>query len=134
MTRIALAAVLTALSLPAAHADECLDKAVSQAEMSDCARKAHIASDAELNTLYRQIERRLNDDADARRRLVSAQRAWVAFRDAECAFASSSGGSASPMVHSMCLDDLTRKRVADFKSYLSCGDKGDVSCPVPPGS
>ena len=115
----------------AARADECAD-ASDQATMNACAGKALKASDAELNALYRQIQGRLKDDAEKTKLLVTAQRAWVAYRDAECDFASSSvaGGSAQPMVTLECRDDRTKKRVADFKTYLSC-EEGDLSCVLP---
>lgn len=105
--------------------------------MSACAAKAYQASDALLNKLFRQIEERLSDDAEAKKRLVVAQRAWVAFRDAECRFSSSDGESGSqysafPMVYNLCLDGLTKKRVDDFKSYLNC-QEGDMSCRTPAG-
>jgi uncharacterized protein YecT (DUF1311 family) len=118
---------------PAAHADECKD-AQDQATMTKCAEKAYKASDAKLNALYHKIEKRLGDD-DAKRLLVKAERAWIAFRDAECGFAASTvtGGSAYPMIQAMCLDDLTQKRIADFQQYLNC-EEGDMSCPVPPAN
>lgn len=86
-----------------------------------------------LNKLYKQIEHRLKDDADTTKQLVTAQRAWVAFRDAECNFSSSgaSTGSVYPMIVSICLDGMTQKRIEDFRGYLEC-EKGDMSCPVPP--
>lgn len=115
----------------AARADECAD-ASDQATMNACAGKALKASDAELNTLYKQIQGRLKDDADKTKLLVTAQRAWVAYRDAECDFASSgvAGGSAQPMITLECRDDRTKKRVADFTTYLSC-EEGDLSCVLP---
>ena len=60
------------------------------------------------------------------------QRAWIAFRDAECKFASSGveGGSVQPMIHSGCLQGLTDARVTQLGSYLKC-EEGDLSCPVP---
>jgi uncharacterized protein YecT (DUF1311 family) len=133
MKRIVLTAVLVILPLSFAHADECLDKASSQTDMNECARKAHAASDGELNEIYRQIEHRLRDDTDSRKRLISAQHSWVVFRDAECQFEAGGveGGSSHPMVSSMCLAKLTQHRVDDFKSFLSC-QEGDLSCPVPP--
>jgi uncharacterized protein YecT (DUF1311 family) len=124
-------AILIGLSLTVAHADECMDKASSQADMNACAQRAYQASDAELNKLYRQVEQRLGDNASTRKQLVSTQRAWVAFRDAECKFATSGGGSDSLMTYNLCLEDQTRKRIEAFKAYLSCGDKDDLSCPVP---
>ncbi|HEV7317261.1 MAG TPA: lysozyme inhibitor LprI family protein [Ensifer sp.] len=130
-----LFAVLGSVSAPSlAHADACAD-ASDQATMNACADKALKASDAELNTLYKQIQGRLKDDADKTKLLVAAQRAWIAFRDAECDFDSSgvSGGSVQPMIVLQCRDDLTRKRIEDFKTDLSC-EEGDLSCAVPPAN
>ena len=100
--------------------------------MNQCAAKALKAADATLNADYREIEKRLTDDPDARKLLVASQRAWIGFRDAECAFQSSgvAGGSIQPMIHAGCLETLTNARIADFKTYLSC-EEGDMSCPVP---
>jgi uncharacterized protein YecT (DUF1311 family) len=138
MKRAVLAAALTILSLSTAYADDCMDKAASQADMNECAQKSYATADAMLNKLYRQIQQRLGNDAGAKQRLVAAQRVWVAFRDAECrfsAFDSESGSqySAFPLAYNECLENLTTKRIGDFKSYLTCGDKDDVKCPVPAG-
>src|ERR1700730_16468439 len=72
-----------------ARADDC-DNASDQRTMSECTDKAFRTSDATLNALYKQIVQRLQDDAATTKLLVSAQRAWVAFRDAECTFSASS--------------------------------------------
>lgn len=133
MKRVFLSALLLLVPmLPAAHADECMDRAESQAAMTQCAAQAYQASDAELNALFHEIRQRVGDDADTRGLLRDAERAWVAFRDAECAFAASAvaGGSAYPMVHDLCLDDLTQSRIEQFRQYLDC-EEGDMSCPVP---
>lgn len=127
-------AMLIALMLPAAHADECMDAGQDQAAMTRCAAEAYQASDTELNRLFHEIRQRLGEDAEARLLLRDAGRAWVAFRDAECAFAASAvaGGSAYPIVHDLCLNELTQARVEQFRQYLHC-EEGDMSCPVPPG-
>ncbi|MGE4248980.1 MAG: lysozyme inhibitor LprI family protein [Parvibaculaceae bacterium] len=131
MRRLLLVPVLAILSIGPAKADDCAN-ASDQATMTQCADTALKKSDAELNALYKQIEQRLKDNADARKLLTTAQRNWVSFRDAECAFAASAsaGGSVYPMVHAQCADGLTQARVKDFKAYLSCPE-GDLSCPVP---
>ncbi len=131
MRRLILIAAMMLAGLPAAKAANC-DNATDQATMNACADKALKAADAELNAVYKKITHRLADEPDTGKQLVAAQRAWIAFRDAQCTFASSavSGGSAYPMVHAMCLDDLTRSRVADLKALLDC-EEGDMSCPVP---
>lgn len=121
---------LTGLA-PAAWAEDCAN-ASDQATMNECADKAFKASDTELNALYKQIEARLKDDQDKTKLLVSAQKAWIAFRDAECDFSATgvAGGSVYPMIVLQCRDGLTQNRVKDFKNYLSC-EEGDLSCPVP---
>ena len=123
------------VSAPATKADDCANATGGQAGLDDCYDKAFKKSDAELNKLYKQIEARIKDDAATTKLLVTAQKAWVAFRDGECNFqsAGASGGSIGPMIYSMCLDGLTQSRIKDFQGYLKC-EEGDTSCPVPPGN
>ncbi|MCX5581020.1 lysozyme inhibitor LprI family protein [Kaistia terrae] len=131
MRRFMLIAAMTLAGLSTARAVDC-DNAPDQATMSLCADKALKATDKRLNTVYQAITRRLADDPDSTKLLVTTQRAWIAFRDAECTFRSSgtSGGSAYPMVYSTCLDGLTRSRLDELKAFLTC-QEGDMSCPVP---
>jgi uncharacterized protein YecT (DUF1311 family) len=115
-----------------AHAEDC-QNAASQRELNNCANAAYEKSDAELNALYKQVTARLKDDARRTKLLVATQRAWIAFRDAECAFVGepTADGSVNPLVRANCLDRITSARVNDLKSYLQCAE-GDVSCPLPP--
>jgi uncharacterized protein YecT (DUF1311 family) len=89
-------------------------------------------ADKLLNEMFKQVEKRLADDANGKMRLIHAQRAWIAFRDAECTFQSSGedGGSAAPMVIAECRATLSADRTAKLKAYLNC-QEGDLSCPVP---
>lgn len=90
------------------------------------------AADSKLNTLYKEIEARLKGDQPTLHLLTTAQHAWIAFRDSECAFAASGveGGSVYPEIVASCDTDLTEKRIADFNAYLNCKE-GDMGCPVP---
>jgi uncharacterized protein YecT (DUF1311 family) len=127
----ALALLLVILPVSHAAAADC-GNASDQATMNACADGGFKKSDAQLNALYKQIEKRLKSDADTTKLLVAAQRAWVSFRDAECTFSSSgvAQGSVYPMIYSLCLDGQTQKRIGDFKTYLKC-EEGNMSCPVP---
>ena len=129
-----LSLVGLAISSAALAQDACNSPRATQYDLNGCADASLKRSDAEMNTLYRRIRLRLKDDPDTLKQLVAAQRAWLAFRDAECAFASSaeSGGSIYPMVYSNCLDGLTHKRIGDLKGYLKC-EEGEMDCPVPAG-
>ena len=108
------------------------DNANDQATMNQCAAQQHAAADTELNALYQLISMRLKGQPDRKKLLVETQRAWIAFRDAECTFSASGveGGSLFPLVYSNCTTDLTKARVQTFKNYLKC-QEGDVGCPVP---
>ena len=101
----------------------------TQIELNECADADFRTADAKLNAAYRAITRRLTDDP-ARRSLVEAQRAWIRFRDAECAFDTNiyEGGSIRPLMFSVCLKRVTEQRTADLNDYLSCNRDG---CTVP---
>jgi uncharacterized protein YecT (DUF1311 family) len=114
----------------AAGAAECADQ--TQNGLNACADAAYRKADAALNAAYKEIIRRLKGDAAATKLLVTAQKAWIAYRDAECDFASSAnaGGSIYPMVYSICLEAATKERTRELGEFLKCGD-GDTGCPVP---
>jgi len=132
MNRILTASILLLLC-PAsqASAQNCGDKA-TQSELNACAQTSYKAADHQLNKAYGEIVARLKDDPDGKARLLKSQRAWIVWRDDECAFATagSADGSIYPMLHAGCLEDLTTARVDGLKGYLSC-EEGDMSCPVP---
>ena len=123
---------LLALSCPApAFSQECDPSDESQMGMNICADAAYQAEDAKLNKAYGEIVKRLSDDADGKKLLQTAQRAWIAFRDSECAFSAedSEGGSIYPMLVSECLAQLTADRTRQLNGYLDC-QEGDLSCPA----
>jgi len=134
MARAASLAGVVAVTLAAGHgtAQDCSAPADQQA-MTACAGMAFEAADAELNARYREVVARLSGNPEARDLLVQAQRAWIAFRDGECAFASAgvAGGSIHPMIVTSCRTRLTEARTADLEGYLACAE-GDLACPLPP--
>jgi uncharacterized protein YecT (DUF1311 family) len=132
MMRVAAACLWSLVLASGAHAAPSCDQATSQSALNECAGQAYKKSDAELNDVYKIVIVRLKDDGNVSRRLVAAQRSWVLFRDAECAFqsAGTEGGSAHLMAVNMCLDDQTRARTKTLRDYLKCKE-GELSCPVP---
>ncbi|MGG7674136.1 lysozyme inhibitor LprI family protein [Pseudomonas sp. WC2] len=127
-----LLALTPFLFIPFAHAAVDCANASDQATMNQCAGQDFKAADKELNTVYQQITKRLKDNPDGKKLLVSAQRAWVGFRDTECKFSASgvAGGSVYPLIYSNCMTSVTKVRVEALKEYLKC-EEGDMSCPVP---
>jgi uncharacterized protein YecT (DUF1311 family) len=132
MRMILVTSVLMAIApIAVALAQDCAN-ATSQMAMNVCADQAYRKTDAELNAVYGQINGRLKQDKEATKLLVNAQKAWLAFRDAECTFSTSASaqGSVYPMLVAQCRNGLTSKRIDELKAYLRC-EEGDLSCPVP---
>lgn len=97
---ILLISIASSMVASAASAEECDRNDQTQTSMNICAGADYAASDAKLNKAYGDIMKRLSDNADARKLLQDSQRAWIAFRDAECKFSASGvdGGSVYPMI------------------------------------
>ena len=128
MRKLALLAL--AWSAPA-FADVC-DKADTQMALNQCHGDAAAKSDAALNQAYRTLMAHWKDDAKAVAMLKASERAWVAYRKAECDLQAlpTVGGSIQPMIVSMCVKTLTDDRVKLLKSKLTC-QEGDVTCLKP---
>ena len=92
------------------QADRC-DSPQTQAEMNVCAAQTFLRSDQRLNVAYNKLMKTV--DPHRRPKLRAAQRAWLAYRDAQCAFegSESEGGTMQPMLVSGCKSELTDARI-----------------------
>nr|WP_175767588.1 lysozyme inhibitor LprI family protein [Burkholderia cenocepacia] len=129
---VAFAMLLAASAVHVAHAATDCANPQDQRAMNECASRAYARADTDLNRRYRALQGRLKDDRDGARKLTEAQRAWIAFRDAECAFQTSgaAGGSIEPLARAVCLEAVTKSRTTALQRYLECRE-GDSNCPVP---
>ncbi len=130
MRTLMLVTTIMVAFAPAANAEDCAEP-ISQKAMTDCAKMDLAKADAKLNANYALIKERLKDDAATPKLLLTAQRTWLKFRDAECTFSASGvvGGSIYNFVHTQCLTRLTQARVRDLEVYVKC-QEGDLSCPI----
>jgi uncharacterized protein YecT (DUF1311 family) len=96
---------------------DCDGADLAQVDMTACAYQAFQAQDRELNALYGRLVRQ--EDAASLRQLQAAQRAWLQFRDLECAYETpDAGGSLAPMETASCQAELTKERILDLKRSL----------------
>ena len=119
---ISLALLIAALvAFPTSHAN-----AQTQAEMNRQAAKDFHKADAELNSTYAALMAKL-PDAESKRKLKESQRAWIAFRDAEAAFAADPfrGGSAAPVLRWTSMTETTEQRIKQLK--VDFPDDSDTS-------
>jgi uncharacterized protein YecT (DUF1311 family) len=116
---LASAILLLPLALGEAHAADTdgvdCKNAVAQNDLNICADRDFQKADALLNKTYKETTNGM--DAQTLDLLRKSQRAWLAFRDAECTYlsATNQGGSIYPMVYSGCLTRLTKLRTEQLK-------------------
>jgi len=125
---IAASAALADVKSDLAKIDAALDKCVKADEsnvgMKQCAWSAYADADKLLNQTYSRLSKDwIGDDegaAERRKRLVAAQRAWVAFRDAECSLQATEmlGGSGEGLVQGSCLYGATTERAKALETLM----------------
>lgn len=127
-------ALFLVLGLASAAGAETLDcsNAMTQSDMTACSQRDYETADTALNAAYRQTMARAQamdkDLGDLDETMVgavdalkTAQRAWIAYRDGQCALAGfeARGGSMEPMLVAGCLADLTTKRTDELNAALA---------------
>jgi uncharacterized protein YecT (DUF1311 family) len=117
------------------NSEICYDTARSQAELNECAGGAWVKADKELNRTYQQILKKYAKDILFLQRLKLAQRAWLAFRDAEIQMKFSNAsvadvtaqyGSVYPMCYLRLKAELTERRNKELTVWLKGIEEGDV--------
>lgn len=128
MSLLTASALLLAQSGPAAAALDCAN-AVTQSDMTACAASEWQQADAKLNSQWEQTAAHMRqrdamyDHSHEDRpgffdQLLAAQRAWLTYRDANCATEGyvARGGTLEPMLVAHCKAELTRQRTRQLQS------------------
>jgi uncharacterized protein YecT (DUF1311 family) len=119
-------------AIPFAHADEPIDcsNASTTVEMNFCADKDLAAADEKLNAVYKKVLAQIDesglekpyDRASWEAAMRASQRAWVAFRDADCKGVVPmewSGGSGTSAAVLGCMSQKTIERTKELSErYL----------------
>jgi uncharacterized protein YecT (DUF1311 family) len=102
------------------------DNQNTQLDMNICAAQEYDEADAALNEQYNKTRRVLAEgdkelsdgETSAAKALLTAQRAWINYRDAHCEAVGfqARGGSMQPMLVSGCLAELTRTRTEELST------------------
>ncbi len=119
---------LVLLAAPAL-ADEALDckDPKDQNSMTQCAALGFEAADKALNEAWPKLkaDAEANDEGTGKTEyaeaLLASQRAWLAFRDAECNWQGfeAHGGSLEPMILYACKARLTKERITQLQTGAS---------------
>jgi uncharacterized protein YecT (DUF1311 family) len=103
----------------------------SMAKVTECAVADQKKVDAELNTRYQQVlasvqstvaglpPEETRKDKDVSRTLISAQKAWEKFREADCRarYARNVERTIAPVIRINCMRDHAMQRMKDLEVY-----------------
>jgi uncharacterized protein YecT (DUF1311 family) len=135
MNRLVIPALLLAstAALSQSKQNPCWKTAVAQPEMNHCADEDSKAADAELNHIYQNLLAKNKADEGATKKLREAQRAWIAFRDAqlEALYPAEDKqreyGSIYPMCYAIVVTAMTKERTAQLRRMLQDKDPCDAA-------
>lgn len=99
----------------------------SQTDLNLCEGEKFKQADAKLNAVYAKLLKKISSAGQSK--LRDAQKSWIAYRDAQCAFETlgTIDGSIHGMVVAQCLTDLTEQQAKRLQHQLTC-EEGDVAC------
>ncbi|MDZ7957579.1 MAG: lysozyme inhibitor LprI family protein [Aulosira sp. DedQUE10] len=94
------------------------NNAQTQLEINQCAKLSYQNADKKLNQVYQQLLPTLS--SSRKQKLITAQQAWIKFRDTSCEFERSQyeGGSIAPTIYFGCLEQTTQQRTQKLQEYL----------------
>jgi uncharacterized protein YecT (DUF1311 family) len=122
-----------------AKPEPCPD-AKSQPDLNECYGKLYQSADTQLNATYNNIvgfmKKNLlvaqhdnnaplaTHNEASLSKLLAAQRAWLAYRDANCDSVKFQydGGSIQPMIWSQCMADTTQQRITTLSNAYDTAD------------
>lgn len=110
----------TGATTPSKVLDACIAKAAGvDASIADCSEAEIARQDKLLNTAYKELIGR--SDADSKAALQKAERAWIAFRDAQCdyEYKQEGGGTLARVLFSSCRLNFTIERVKALQGFLA---------------
>ncbi|BAZ01186.1 hypothetical protein NIES37_51850 [Tolypothrix tenuis PCC 7101] len=95
------------------------NNAQTQVEINQCAQISYQNADKKLNQVYQKLVPTLS--SSSKKKLITAQQAWIKFRDASCEFERSQyeGGTIAPSIYFGCLEKTTQQRTQQLQEYLN---------------
>ncbi|HEY5195988.1 MAG TPA: lysozyme inhibitor LprI family protein [Solirubrobacteraceae bacterium] len=86
--------------------------------MEGCSEQAILKTDAQIDAVAKKIFSMLGTDA-ARRRFVTAQRAWLTYRNADCASVSDkyAGGTLAGVLAAGCTSQRTTRHLTEIRAF-----------------
>lgn len=108
-----------AQSMAMKPAPNCADRE-TQLELNVCSFRDYLRADMELNRTWAAVTKKVSGKGAAFGLLREGQRAWLTYRDKQCAVWGKwyEGGSIAPLIINSCLTDITRFRTKELGQLL----------------
>jgi uncharacterized protein YecT (DUF1311 family) len=89
-------------------------------QQEGCAEHDVLRTDKQIDALAKSVFALLRDNA-AKRRFLAAEKAWLAYRRADCSSMSDvfEGGTQAPVVDAQCSAARNRVRIKDLRTFAS---------------
>lgn len=110
-TAALIGAAVSAFANEPGNLGECVG---STPEMVDCLMAQHAHWDKQLTIAYQQAMKDANPTG--KDKLREAERAWIKYRDANCAYYAAGEGSIARINEVACLRDMTKARAEELSS------------------
>ena len=119
---LAFGILFSTISAQAQDAADCTAP-VTQSDMNSCSFQDFQKADAELNAVWDDAKtnaENIDDTGEQSKALLTAQRGWLAFRDAQCELEGlgAAGGSLQPLLISSCKSRMTRDRTKQLQDFI----------------
>lgn len=110
-------ALLLAASAGSAFAVDCKN-AVATPDINECAAVEQKKTEDKLNLVYQQVIKSITD-AETKKALTEAQRAWVKFREADCKaiYTQYKTGTARTVMYIGCMQGHAETRIKDLEDF-----------------
>lgn len=92
-------------------------KATATTELNFCTQREADAADKKLNQIYQRLTAVLKGSKKLEQ-LITAQLAWIKYRDATCAFERWDGGTGATYSYLSCIARVTQQRTKDLEADL----------------
>jgi uncharacterized protein YecT (DUF1311 family) len=117
-------------AVPAVQLQEADQDVITQADMTMSASRESASTDQELNAAYQALTATL--DPASKAKLVTAEKAWITFRDAETDFQAApyQGGTMYPMMAMAANGALNQQRTTDLTGWKAMRDTAGPDGPA----
>ena len=94
---------------------------LTQFDMNVCSYRDFLRTDLDLNRSWEAAATKARADGAEFKRLLSAQRKWIAYRDAQCLLEAGpreGSGTIWALIQNSCMEKLAKSRIVELREFV----------------